>query len=121
VRFDLYGEDRGSYFELPMDLGAFAIIGDGDIAPVIGGGVGMHYLHEARRERIVLGQTMSSEHLGTRSEGGWGFAAFGRVGVMLMRTYRARVLLAGDYNATFVELNGGTVAQSFVFGLSIIL
>ena len=81
----------------------------------------MHYLHETRRERIVLGETLSSEHLGTRSEGAWGFAAFGRAGLLLMRTYRARVLLSGDYNATFVELNGGTVAQSFVFGLSVIL
>ncbi len=121
VRFDVNEYERGSYVEVPFDFGAFAIFGQGDFAPLVGGGVGLHYLHEAQRQRITLGSTMSAEHVGTREQGAWGFAAFGRAGLLLMRTYRARVLLAGDYNATFVELNGGQVAQSFVFGLSAIL
>ena len=121
VRFDTRSSDKGGYFEFPIDLGVYYVLGAGDVAPIVGGGVGLHYLHESRREQITLSNYVISQSTGYRKDGGWGFAAFGRVGLLLFRTYKARVLLSADYNATFVELNGGNVAQSVVFGVSFIL
>lgn len=121
VRFDVAKEERGSYFELPVDLGAYYVFGLGDVAPLLGGGLGMHYLSETRRRQIQLGSSLVSEHNGRLEDGGWGLAGFVRGGLLLGRTYKARLALTVDYNATFVELNGGNVAQSFVFGVGAVL
>jgi len=121
VRFDVAKDTSGTYFELPVDLGAYYVFGLGDVAPLLGGGLGMHYLMETRHKQISLGSSIVSEHDGRLEDGGWGLAGFLRGGLLLGRTYKARLAVTADYNATFVELNGGNVAQSLVFGIGAVL
>jgi hypothetical protein len=120
VRFDLASDERGSFLEVPLDVGAYFVPLTGDVTPIVGGGVGMHYLSEMRRHPVQVGQTLYTEHSGKFEDSKWGFAAHGRVGVLFFRPHRVRLLISGDYNATFVELNGGKTAQAFVFGVSVI-
>jgi hypothetical protein len=120
LRFDTYAESRGAYWQLPIDFGAYYIFGQGDFAPIIGGGPGLHYLSETRYKNFQVGKTLATEHIGTVHDGGWGLGAHGRVGLLMFRTYKSRMMIMGDYNAAFVELNGGKFPQSLVFGLSLI-
>jgi hypothetical protein len=121
VRFDSASKERGSYFEMPFDVGAYLIMSRGDVAPLVGGGVGLHYLSETRWRHYEIGKTVVAEHTGKAHDSDLGWAAHGRAGVLFFRTHRTRLLVSGEYNATFLELNGGNIAQSFVFGLNLIL
>lgn len=121
ARFDVSGGERGSYFELPIDLGAYYIFDTGDVAPLLGGGMGMHYLSDTRYHDVQLGQTLVATHRGEDEDSAWGLAAHARAGLLFLRTYRVHLALTADYNVVFTELNQGSTPQSLVFGLGLLL
>ncbi|MCU0693686.1 MAG: hypothetical protein MUF54_20040 [Polyangiaceae bacterium] len=121
LRFDVRGSDAGSYFSFPLDLGAFFLTTPGEVTPFVGGGIGMRYLHETRRQDIQLGSAVLTEHRGEFDDSAWGVGAFARGGLLFFRSDPTHLILTGDYDVTFVQLNEGRYAQSFVFGLGIVL
>ena len=111
--------DEGSFSEIPMDLGAYYILTNSDFAPFIGGGGGLRFMSEERRELITVGTivTMTSENI--QEDSGVGFSAFARAGLLLFRTYTMRVALTADYNITFIKLNGLANPQSLTAGIGV--
>ncbi|MEL6343926.1 MAG: hypothetical protein AAFV53_12405 [Myxococcota bacterium] len=117
-RFDASGA-LGSYLEIPMDLGAYTILGRGDFAPYLGGGAGLRYITDQRNRTFVTGDVIVTTHETISRESAFGFGLFGRAGVLLFRTYTMRVALNVDYNVTFVNINGITNPRSVTAGLGV--
>lgn len=113
------GEER-SFFEVPIDLGAYYIFGLGDFTPFVGGGVGVHYVTETRPIRRTDGAVLIATSVDEVDDSGWGFHAFARLGMLLMRTYDVRVKFSVEYGATFIELNRVSPVQSLTFGAGVI-
>ena len=116
VRFDASGSESG-YLEVPMDLGAYYLLAEGDLAPFIGGGAGLRYISDRRYRTFQTGEVIVSTHSALSRESAFGMAAFGRAGVLLFRTYTLRVALSVDYNITFLSVNGAENPRSVTAGI----
>lgn len=116
LRFDANGQEDG-FVEVPMDLGAYWILGQGDVAPFIGGGAGLRYLSDRRYRTFTTGEVIVSTHTALSRESAFGLGTFGRVGVLLLRTYSLRVAVTADYNVTFVKINGVQWPTSATLGV----
>ncbi len=120
IRFDLVSGEN-SYSEVPLDVGAFYVLGTGDTAFFCGVGLGPHYIWETRGHSVTVGTVIptKTEHLSEDS--GWGFGTYGRLGVMFARTNRVKFTLAAEANITIIELNGyrnptaATVGAGMIF------
>ncbi len=118
-RFSADPDDENRFFELPFDIGAYYIIGQADFAPFVGGGAGLRYMSQRVEEGQQVGGIIAATHTSTVSDTAFGFGTFGRVGILLGRTYTVRVAVTADYNIAFLELNGETNPQSFTAGVSV--
>lgn len=105
LRFDLARGDD-SYAEVPLDIGMFYTLG-GPVALVFGGGVGAHHIWESRSRTITIGEVIRAETKQVLDDKGWGFGIYGRVGLLIRGRRRGRgsVLISGEINTTFIELN----------------
>ncbi|MCA9563615.1 MAG: hypothetical protein KC561_09005 [Myxococcales bacterium] len=119
LRFSTTGEDYG-YFELPIDVGAYYILGNSDVAGLLGGGVGVRYISESREATVRTGSVIRTESTIVLEDDGWGFGMFAKAGVLLLRTYTVRLAITVDYNVTFMELNGRSNPQGVGFGVDVI-
>jgi hypothetical protein len=120
LRFDLVrGED--AYAEIPLDLGMFYTLG-GPIALVIGGGIGAHHIWETRTKTITVGEVITARSDLIMDDNGWGFGLFGRLGMLIRgnRRNRGGVLIAGEINTTFIELNDYKNPTSVVITASVL-
>ncbi len=118
LRFDT-GDGPGSYFEMPIDVGAYYILGDGDFTPFFGGGAGARFISETLAVENTTGSVIEVTNSTEINESGWGFGAFARAGLLLFRTYTLRVAVTADYNITFLELNDKNNPQSLTFGIGV--
>lgn len=112
-------DNSNNFFEMPMDVGAYYILGKGDFAPFFGGGGGLRWLAESREETVQTGDVIITESVQQMNDSAFGFGVFARAGVLLFRTYTLRVALTADYNITFVELNDRSTPQSFTAGIGV--
>jgi hypothetical protein len=119
VRFDAV-HGGGRFWEVPIDAGVFYIYSRASVAPFIGGGLGVHYIHESRPTTFVIGDVLPAVSNKILEDATWGFAAYGRVGLMLLRTYEMRVSLTADYNIIWATVNGTSNPQSLTFGMAVI-
>ena len=119
VRFD-GSSGVAEYVDVPLDLGAFYLFSTGDVAPFIGGGLGARYLWEKRPMTVTVGDVLPASADLVVKDSVWGFGAYARVGIMLLRTYTVRIALAGEYNVTIATINGFKNPQSLSMGASLI-
>ncbi len=112
-------EDSGDYFEFPMDVGAYYILGKGDFAPFIGGGGGLRWITESRQETVEVGNVIKTTNTRVNEDSGYGFGVFARGGLLLLRTYTMRLALTVDYNISFLTLNGNSNPQSLTGGIGV--
>ncbi|MBW2730903.1 MAG: hypothetical protein JRH20_00835 [Deltaproteobacteria bacterium] len=120
IRFDAIRGSEG-YLAIPMDIGFYYILGLGDVAPFIGGGVGAHFLWDERQLDTQLGSTLPATATKLSSQTAWGFGAFARLGIIFMRTYDVRLAATVDYEITFTTINGAENPQAIIGGLAVIL
>lgn len=110
--------DPGSWWELPMELGAYYIFSRSDIAPMLGGGGGLTYFEETV-SRPAGGNIVISGAQVDDTQGAWGGSVFARGGVLLFRTYDMRVAITAEYRALFVDVHSAT-PQSISGGLEVV-
>lgn len=117
-RWSIDPEGRG-FYEVPIDIGAYYIASLGDVAPFIGGGLGIRYITDRREREVVTGQIIKTESRTEVEDTAWAFGGFARVGLMLMRTYEVRLSLSLDYNLALTELNGVSNPQAVSLGIGV--
>jgi hypothetical protein len=111
--------DNGSFFDMPVDVGAYYILTESDFAPFIGGGAGLRFMREERSERVSLGSVISMTNEKISEDEQFGFSTFARAGLLLFRTYTMRLAVSIDYNIAFVKLNGAANPQSLTTGIAV--
>jgi hypothetical protein len=106
LRFDMVLRTNG-YIEVPLDLGLFYSLGGRSFRVLLGGGIGAHHFWETRGERVEVGSVIYARSDIEARDRGWGFAAFGRFGVMV-RNHRGRggFMLSAELSNTFRKYNG---------------
>ena len=114
---DTSGERR--FYEVPVDVGAYYILGLGDVAPFIGVGGGLRYLYQSRPGTIRVGSVISTVNEGDIKDDGFGFGGFARAGIMLLRTYDVRVAVSGRYTITFRGFDGDRFPQAGLFEVQV--
>jgi hypothetical protein len=120
LRFDMSRNDD-EYFHVPIEVQGAYLFSRGDIAPLIGLGVGMHYLHEEVHVTSSVGDILVSESSDVIEDTVWGFSSFLRVGVLFLRTYDASLLVAVDYALTVADFEERTTEQAVRFTLDLLL
>jgi len=113
IRFHANPKADDHFIEVPFDLGAYFVFGQGDFAPFIGGGAGIRYISDTRRAVITTGSVITTTHEADFDEQVWALGTYARAGVLLFRTYTVRVSLSVDYNVAFATIHGESMPQSF--------
>jgi len=90
------GETRVS--ESYADAGVFRVVGDGDVAPLFGGGVGARGFEITENERDEYGERIW--------ERGSGNAIWAGGGVMMLRTTQINVFVLGKYSVDLFSIEG---------------
>ena len=119
--FDTDRKDPATFFEIPLDFGAYFVPALGDFAPYIGGGVGVHWIYDNRKRKITTGAILQTTHEAEVDDHSSGFGLYARAGVMLFRTYKVRMTLSVDYHVTFVTVNDVSTPQNVQIGIGMIL
>jgi len=114
------GDSDGAYFEMPIDVGAYYILGQTDFAPFFGGGAGLRFIAETRPTTVQEGEGITFTGERDANDSGWGFSMFARAGLLLFRTYSLRLAVTADYNITFLEVNDKSTPQSLTFGIGVL-
>lgn len=98
-----FGAGERDWDHLALEIGASYVLARSDFAPVIGGGVGLHYLDESLPVAREVGSVIVSTSEDVIEDDVFGFSAFVRVGLLLLRTYDVSLLVALDYAFTFAD------------------
>jgi hypothetical protein len=119
-RTELGAGDR-DWDHIPLELSAAWLILRSDISPVIGGGVGLHYMHEEVPVRREVGSILVSTSRDVIEDSVFGFSAFARAGLLLLRTYDVSLLIALDYAASFADFEERDGEQALRLSVAVIL
>ncbi len=121
ARFAAERKNDANFVQIPIDLGAYYILGSADIAFLAGGGCGVRYHWQKRPETVTVGSAIQTVHRAEVSDDAWGFGLFGRIGGLFFRTYTVRMTLSIDYDISFVTLHGHRYPMALTFGAGIVL
>ena len=101
-----FGAGDRDWDHVPLEINAAWLMLRGDVTPLLGGGLGLHYLHEQMPVGREVGSILVSTTTDVIEDSVFGFSAFARAGVLLLRTYDVSLLVALDYAITFARLRG---------------
>jgi hypothetical protein len=76
------------------------------VSPFVGGSIGASYVSETLRREVTLGTAISAWSTTLVTDEGWGVGLFGKAGLMFMRGWAARLLLAAEVGTTLNGLHG---------------
>lgn len=97
------GAGERDWDHVPLEIAVLWLMLRNDITPLLGGGVGLHYLHEETPIGREVGTVLVSRSTDVIEDSVFGFNVFGRAGVLLLRTYDVSLLVALDYAITFAD------------------
>ena len=97
------GAGERDWDHVPLEISAVWLILRNDITPLLGGGAGLHYLHEETPISREVGTVLVSRTTDVIEDSVFGFSLFGRAGVLLLRTYDVSLLVGLDYAITFAD------------------
>jgi hypothetical protein len=104
-----------------LEIGASYLLMRGDLSPLIGGGVGLHFMNEELPVQSEVGRVVVSSSTDVIEDDVFGFAAFARVGLLLLRTYDVSLLVALDYGLTFADFQERSNEQAFRLVVGVVI
>jgi hypothetical protein len=112
--------------ERDWDHGAFEIAASylmmrSDLAPLIGAGVGLHFMDEDVPVGNEVGSVLVSTSTDVIEDEVFGFTVFGRLGLLLLRTYDVSLLVALDYALTFADFQERGDEQAFRLVVGVVI
>ena len=119
LRWSVDPSGARTFWEVPIDIGGYYIFGLGDLAPFIGGGMGLRYLYDERDRTVVTGQVIQTVSTQRNTDDAWAFGGFLRAGLMLLRTYEVRLSFTVEYDLALTTLNGVENPQAVVAGVGV--
>ena len=119
LRFSGDTDGEREFYEVPLDIGVYYILGLGDFAPFIGGGGGLRWMSDARPGTIQVGSVITTVNDGQVEDNAFGFGGFVRGGVMLLRTYTVSLSISARYAINFMDLNDAGNPQAGLFEVQV--
>ncbi|MFC1888289.1 hypothetical protein ACFL4G_00895 [Thermodesulfobacteriota bacterium] len=119
VAFDMQSGE-GTAFEYFIDIRSYYIFSTSNFAPYAGGGVGLHYLDENLEKVMTTGNVMTLTNNYLAEDSAWGPSLTVGGGLMMLRTYTARLRLEVDYKVLFMDVNDHSNPQSITFSLGVV-
>jgi hypothetical protein len=104
-----------------LEVGASYLMSRGDLSPLIGAGVGLHYMNEELPVGNEVGSVLVSTSEDVIEDDVFGFALFGRVGLLLLRTYDVSLLVALDYTLAFADFQERSDEQAFRLVVGVVI
>ena len=121
VRTDLGAGDR-DWTHVPLEITVSYLLSRSDFAPLLGGGVGLAYVHEELPVERRDGSTLVSTSTHVIEDSIFAFDVYARVGLLMLRTYDVSAVIALDYAFTFGDFQGSrTNGQALRLSLGVIL
>lgn len=119
-RFDL-SSGKDSFNHVPLEVAMGYLFSQSDVAPLLGGGVGLGFIDETVHVKRSVGAVLVSTSKDEINDTLFGFTVFPRVGVLFLRTYGVSVELAADYLLTFADFQERSLEHGFRFELNLVL
>jgi hypothetical protein len=120
VRFDLTDE-LADYTHVPLELALSYLFSRRDVAPLAGLGVGVGYVHEKIHVERETGTVLVTRTHDAISDDLVGASVFGRLGLLMLRTYDVSMLVTADYGLTFADYQEQRVDQTVRINVGVIL
>lgn len=120
VRFDLSRSDD-EYFHVPIEVQGNYLVLRGDVSPVLGLGLGLHYMHEKVHVASRTGELLVSRTTDVIVDSVWGFSSFVRAGLLFLRTYDVSLLVAVDYALTLADYEERSTEQAVRLTLDLLV
>jgi hypothetical protein len=95
--------DDDTFTHVPFEASFCYLLAGGDSAPLLGGGVGLHYLFEQVYFQRSVGDVLRSTSTDVIEDSEAGATLFARAGVLLGRTHLASWMISVDFAVTFAE------------------
>lgn len=115
---DRASDNAGGYLQWNLDLGGYWLPSRGNFSPLLGGGAGLRFATAERVTTETTGTMVQVTQTGEVTESGVGVGLFARAGVMLLRTYQARLSVHMDVEMTTVTMNDQAVQGGLLFGVA---
>jgi len=104
-----------------LEIGASYLMMRSDLAPLIGGGVGLHFMDEDVPVGNEVGSVLVSTSTDVIEDEVFGFTLFGRVGLLFLRTYDVSLLVALDYALTFADFQERSNEQALRLVVGVVI
>jgi len=115
------GAGERDWEHVPLEISLGYLLGRGDFAPLLGGGIGLSYVHEALPITRTVGSVARSTSTDVIDDRVFAFDAFARVGLLMLRTYDVSALVALDYAFTFADFQERSDDQALRVVVAVII
>jgi len=119
-RMDLGAGDR-DWTHVPLEITLSYLLSRSDIAPLLGAGLGLAYVHEELPVRRVSGDVLVTTGTKVIEDSIFAFDVYARAGLLLLRTYDVSALVALDYAFTFGDFHDRSNGQAVRLSLAVII
>lgn len=119
-RTELGAGDR-DWDHIPLEISASWLMLRSDVSPLLGGGVGLHYMHQELPVESEVGSILVSSSSTVIEDSVFGFSAFARAGLLLLRTYDVSLLIAVDYALQLADFKERKDQQALRASIAVIL
>ncbi len=109
------------YDHVALDLGVYYLMSRTDFSPLLGGGVGVHYLHEEVPVEHQVGTELRSSTSDIIDDSVAGVSGYLRAGMLLLRTYDVSVMLSVDYAINLADFQERSDEQALRISTSVII
>ena len=92
-----------TFTHVPLEASLLYLISDAGSTPLIGGGVGLHYLFEEVHVRSTVGEVLRSTSTDIIEDDLFGAGLFARAGVLFARNSTISWMVSADYAITIAE------------------
>lgn len=119
-RFDLTDQSE-AWTHLPLDIAFAYVFSRGDVAPFLGGGLGLHVLFERVHMQRTVGDVLRSTSKDVVDDTLVGASFFPRAGFLFMRTYDVSLELVVEYPLTLADFEQRSSESALRFGMNLVI
>lgn len=119
-RFDM-SRSSDAWVHIPIELSLAYLFSRSDVAPFLGGGVGLHLLFERVHVQRAVGSVLRSTSKDVITDTLGGVSVYPRAGILFLRTYTVSLELAVDLPVTFADFEERATETALRFGINLVI
>ena len=112
--------NANDFNHVPLEVALAYLFSRSDVAPLLGLGVGLHYLHEDVTVRRSIGSVLRSTSTDVITDSLVGFSVFPRIGCLFLRTYDVSLEVTLDYALTMADFQERSTEQALRLSMNLL-